>query len=184
VAYLYLEPLGQSVNDRRADAVQSAGYLISAAAEFAARVQYRKYDRDGRYAELRLDTDGDAAAVVGHADYVSGQYLDDYIFAVFRERFVDGVIDYFIYQMMKAARAGGAYIHSGAFSYRFQALEDLYLVGSVIVILICPVFFAHLILRSPPQFIIILRYAFRRRRHRAGKHGRRPRGRIICLAPL
>ena len=36
----HLEPLGQGVDDRRSDAVQTARHLIAAAAELAARVQH------------------------------------------------------------------------------------------------------------------------------------------------
>lgn len=47
-ADLNLQPLGKSVYNRCAYAVQTAGYLVSAAAELAARMQDRKYDLNRR----------------------------------------------------------------------------------------------------------------------------------------
>ena len=48
LADLNLQPLGKSVYNRCAYAVQTAGYLVSAAAELAARMQDRKYDLNRR----------------------------------------------------------------------------------------------------------------------------------------
>ena len=62
-----VQPLGQGVDDGRADAVQAAGDLIAAAAEFAARMQDRIDDLERGAAGLGLNVHGDAAAVVGDA---------------------------------------------------------------------------------------------------------------------
>ena len=69
--YLHLEPLGQSVDDRCTDAVQTAGDLISPAAELAARVQYCEHDLKRALAGLLLNIDRDAAAVIAYADDVA-----------------------------------------------------------------------------------------------------------------
>ena len=66
------EPLGQGVDDGRADAVQAAGDLIAAAAEFAARMQDRIDDLERGAAGLGLNVHGDAAAVIGDGDGVAG----------------------------------------------------------------------------------------------------------------
>jgi len=50
-----------------------------------------------------------------------------------RQRFVDGVVDNFVYEMVQTGRARGPDIHGRAFAYRFEALEDLDLVGAVFV---------------------------------------------------
>ena len=63
-ADLDLQPFGQGVDDRRADAVQTAGDLIAPAAEFAAGVQDGIDDLQRGLSGLRLDIDRDAAAVV------------------------------------------------------------------------------------------------------------------------
>ena len=119
------QPLGQGVDDRRADAVQAAGNLVAAAAEFTARVQNGVNDLERGPAGLRLNVDGNAAAVVGHGDGIAG--VDRYgdVLAVARKRLVDGVIDDFVDQMVQAAGGGGADIHTGALPHRLQALENL-----------------------------------------------------------
>ena len=73
VANSDLEPLGQRVDDRRADAVQTAGHLVSAAAELTARMQYGKDDRDRGQTHLGIDTNRDTAAVILNANDVAGQ---------------------------------------------------------------------------------------------------------------
>jgi hypothetical protein len=45
---------------------------------------------------------------------------------------VHGVVHHLKYQMMKTVNPGGSYIHSGAFSHRFQALEHLNVLGRII----------------------------------------------------
>ena len=74
--YLDLKPLGQSVYDRCADAVQTAGDLIASATELAARVQHGIYDLERGSSGLRLNVYGYAAAVIGDGDGVAGVYGD------------------------------------------------------------------------------------------------------------
>ena len=104
VAYLDFEPLGQGVDDRRADAVQTARDLVCAAAEFAAGVEHREDDGDGRDTLLRMDTDGDSAAVIAHFDHVAGQDRHFDMRAEARHSLVDGVIDDLVDEMVKSAR--------------------------------------------------------------------------------
>ena len=58
------EPLGKRVDDRRTHAVKTAGDLIAPAAEFAARVQNGVNDLQRGLSGLRLNVDGNAAAIV------------------------------------------------------------------------------------------------------------------------
>ena len=64
------------------------------------------------------------------------EYIDLYLGAEARKGLVDGVVDYFIYQMVKTPYRGSADIHSGAFSYRFQTLKDLYLAFVVMTLIL------------------------------------------------
>jgi hypothetical protein len=64
LAHLDVQPGGQRVDDRRADAVQTAGDLVAAAAELAAGVQLGEHELDGAHALGRVDVGGDAAPVV------------------------------------------------------------------------------------------------------------------------
>ena len=66
---LKLEPDGQRVDHRHADAVQAAGHLVAVLVELAARVQFRHHDLGGRalFLVVVLDVRRDAAAVVDDA---------------------------------------------------------------------------------------------------------------------
>ena len=61
---LDLEPFGQRVSDRRADAVQTARVRVVTAVELAAGVKLSKYDFHARNAELRMNIYGNTAPVV------------------------------------------------------------------------------------------------------------------------
>ena len=63
-AHLDPAPLGERVDDRGADAVQTAGDLVAAAAELAAGVQDGHDDFQRRLVHLGVHVDRDAAAVV------------------------------------------------------------------------------------------------------------------------
>ena len=65
---LDVEPGGQRVDHGGADAVQTAGGGVGAAAELAAGVQLGHHDLDAGQAGLGLDVDRDAAAVVPDLD--------------------------------------------------------------------------------------------------------------------
>ena len=126
-----LEPLREGVDDRDADAVQAAGHLVAAAAELAAGVQHGEHDLGGRLVVLLHDADGDAAAVVDHGDRVVGVDGDVDAGRVPGERFVDGVVDDLVDEVVEAARAGGADVHAGPFADRLEALQDLDVLGVV-----------------------------------------------------
>ena len=66
-ADLDVEPAGERVDDGDADAVQTAGDRVAAAAELAAGVQDGEDDLDGRLLLDLVDVDRDAAAVVDDA---------------------------------------------------------------------------------------------------------------------
>ncbi len=101
LAYLDLQPFRQRVHNGRAHAVQTAGHLVSAAAELAARMQHREHDLQRAFPRLLLNIDRDAASVILHADNVAFFYRHFYMRAESRERFVDGVIHNFIHKVVK-----------------------------------------------------------------------------------
>ena len=119
------EPLAHGVDDRRADAVQAAGDLVSAAAELAAGVQHGENDLKGALAGLLLNIDRDAAAVIAHADNVAGLDDDLYPVAVAGQSLVDGVIHDLVYKVMQTRRRGRAYIHTRALADCLQPLQHL-----------------------------------------------------------
>ena len=119
------EPLGKGVDDGRADAVQAAGDLIAAAAEFAARMQDRIDDLERGAAGLGLNVHGDAAAVIGDGDGVAGVDRHGNVGAVAREGLVDGVVHDLIDEMVQAAGGRRADIHARTFPDGLQPLKDL-----------------------------------------------------------
>ena len=60
----YLQVLGQSVDNRRAHAVQTAGNLVTLAAELATGVQHGQADLHGRTMQLGMNAHREAPAVV------------------------------------------------------------------------------------------------------------------------
>jgi hypothetical protein len=47
------------------------------------------------------------------------------------ERFVDGVVDHFVDEVVETGRRGGADVHTGAFPDGFESFEDLDIPGVV-----------------------------------------------------
>ena len=135
-AHLHHEPFGQRVDHAGADAVQAARDLVAGilAAELAARMQHGVHDGHGRDAHFGLDINRNAAAVVGHADDVALLDRDLDVGAVPGQRFVDGVVDDLIHQMVQAGRPRRADIHAGALTHGLQPLQHLDLRAAVFVV--------------------------------------------------
>ena len=131
---LDLEVFRQRVHDRGTHAVQTAGDLVAAAAELAARVQHRQHDRDRRKPQLFVQLDRDTATVVAHRDDIAGQNLHVDIRAETGERFVDGIVDDLVHQVVKPPRACRADVHAGTLAHRFQTLQNLDLLGAVFLV--------------------------------------------------
>ena len=127
LAHLDLKPLRKRIHDRRADAVQAAGDLISPAAEFAARVQHREHDLQRGFAGLLLYVNRYAAAVILHADDVALLYRHVYVRAEAGKRLVDGVIHDLINKVVQSRGRGRADVHARALAHGLQPLKDLYL---------------------------------------------------------
>ena len=105
--------------------MQTAGDLVSAAAELAAGVQHGENDLKGALAGLLLNIDRDAAAVIAHADNVAGLDDDLYPVAVAGQSLVDGVVHDLVYKVVQTRRRGRAYIHARALANRLQSLQHL-----------------------------------------------------------
>ena len=127
LAYLDLQPLRERIHNGRAHAVQTAGHLVSPAAELTAGVQHREHDLKRALARLLLNIDRNAAAVILHADNVALLYRHVYMRAEPGERFVDGVIHNFIHEVVKPGRRGRPDIHARALSHRLKTFKHLYL---------------------------------------------------------
>ena len=128
---LDLQPLGEGVDHAGAHAVEAAGDLIAAAAEFSAGVEDGENYLQGGEAGLGLDIYGDAAAVVGDGDGVALVDGNGDLIAEAGQGLVDGVVYDLIDQVMQAGLAGGADIHTGALADGLQALQDLDLAAAI-----------------------------------------------------
>ena len=75
--HLDLEPIGESIDDADADAVQAAGGPVCITTELAPGVQGRQDDLEGRFVgKTRMRIDRDTPAVVADCDPVLNRKLD------------------------------------------------------------------------------------------------------------
>jgi hypothetical protein len=125
------QPLRQRVDDRHAHAVKAARHLVAAAPELAAGVQHRQRDLDAGLLVLRVDVDGDAAAVVDDAAAAVGEEGHVDARAVARHRLVDRVVDDLPDEVVEAVEARRPDVHAGPLADRFEAFEDLEILGLV-----------------------------------------------------
>ena len=128
---LEVEPLGQGVDDRDADAVQAARDLVGLVVELAAGVEHGHDDFGRRLLLLLVHLDRDAAAVVDDRDRIVDVDEDFDVLAVAGQGLVDGVVDDLIDEVMEPFGAGAPDVHRRPFSDRFQPFEDLDAFGRV-----------------------------------------------------
>ena len=122
----------QRVDDRYADAVQTARNLVGIAVELSAGVQLGHDDLGGRDAFLLMDAGRDAAPVVGDGAGAVGVERHRHELRVARQRLVDGVVDHLVDHVMEAgAVVGVADIHAGALAHRVEAPQDLDRIRSI-----------------------------------------------------
>jgi hypothetical protein len=124
LAHRGLELGREGVDDGRADAVQSAGDLVPATAELAARVQLGEDELDGADLLHRVDVSRDASSVVLDAHTAVGQEDDVDRVGVAGQSLVDGVVDDLVDEVVQAALAGRADVHARPLAHGLQALED------------------------------------------------------------
>ena len=113
--------------------MQTTGNLVATTAEFTACMQNGENYGNCRDAQLRLNADRNASAIIGNANNIVRQDLDGDFCTAARQDFVDGVVDDFINQMMQTIDTGGTDIHTRTFSYCVQTFQYLNL-GSVILV--------------------------------------------------
>ena len=160
---LELEPLGERVDDRDADAVQTARDLVALVVELAAGVQHRQHDLGGRLPRL-VHVHGNAATVVDDGHRVVDVNGDRDLAAVAGQRLVDRVVHHLPDEVVEADRPRGADVHRRALADRFQTLEDLDLVG--------PVGVHRRVDRRPGILTVLSRFHYDSRRHPHRGHTR------------
>src|SRR5204862_2564495 len=125
-----LGPFAQSRDGLGADAVQAGGHAVRPAAELAPGPHLGEDHFQGRAAGVLVRVDGDAAAVVGHADrpvHVDG---DGDVLGEPGQSLVDGVVDELVYEVVQPLRSGVADVHA-------RPLADVGGVTEVLDVLIC-----------------------------------------------
>ena len=128
----------ERVDDGHADAVQAArdlvGVVVLAVAELAAGVQLGHHHLGGGDALLGVDVGRDAAAVVAHGARAVGVERDDDLGGKAGQRLVDGVVDHLVDHVVQArAVVGVADVHAGPLADGVEALEDLDVLGAVVL---------------------------------------------------
>ena len=129
--YLHREPFAQGVDYTGAHAVEAAGHLVAAAAEFTAGVEHSVNHLESGPPGLGLDIHGNTAAVILYANSTISLHGD--ISTVARQSFVDGVVYDLIDQVMQTAFRGGTDIHARTLAHSLQPFEHLDLRSVVLV---------------------------------------------------
>ncbi len=129
---LELQPVGQGVDHRHADAVQAAGDLVRVLVEFPAGMQLGHDDLGRRHA-LFVDVCGNAAPVVHHGDRAVGVQAHFDGRGVAGQGLVDGVVHHFVDHVVQARSiVGVADVHARSLAHGVQALEHLDGIGAVV----------------------------------------------------
>ena len=129
---LELEPLGERVDDRHADAVETAGDLVRRILELAAGVEDRQHDLRGRTPAL-VHVHGDPAAVVDDRDRVVDVDRDRDVAAEPGERLVDRVVHDLVDEVVQTGGSGGPDVHRRPLADGLEAFQNLDFVGAVVV---------------------------------------------------
>jgi hypothetical protein len=111
--------------------VQTTGDRVAAAAKFSTGVQHSENNFNRRLFLYRVHLHRNTSTVVGDLDPTLWGYEDIDVVAVTGKCFVDGVVDNFINQVVKAARTGRADIHSGALANSLETFKNLNASGVV-----------------------------------------------------
>ncbi len=127
------EPFGQRIDDRDADAVETARNGVGALFELAAGVQHGERHFRGGLLLRGVHAGRNAAPVVddGHAAVDMDRDLDR--LAEAGHVFVDAVVDDFVDQMVQSVHAGAADVHRRPLPHRIETLEDFDLIRAVAV---------------------------------------------------
>lgn len=111
--------------------MKTARDVIATAAKLSASVQSTHDDLECGYALLLVNLNRNAPTVVLDANRIIGvQRANDFV-AVAGKRFVNGVIENFVEQVVQSTRACVADVHSGPLAHRFEPFQHLNVFGSV-----------------------------------------------------
>ena len=117
------EVVGKRIDDRHANAMQTARNLVRAVIELTAGMQHGHDDLGCGATFLGVDVGGNAAAVIRDGDRFVGVDGDDDTVAMASQRLVDGVIHNLENHVVEArAVIGVTDVHAGSLADRVETL--------------------------------------------------------------
>jgi hypothetical protein len=121
-----LQVFRECVDDRYADAMETARNLVRGVVELTAGVQHGHDHFCGRATLLRMDIHRYSTAVIGHSDRLVGMDRDRYFAAVTSQCFVNGVVYYLEHHVVQTgAVVGVTDVHSWSLADRIETLQNL-----------------------------------------------------------
>ncbi len=131
-----IEVFAQRIHARHTHAVQTARNFIGGRIKFSAGMQSRHHDlRRGNL--LAIDhhvIDRNATTVIDHGNGIVEMDRNFDLGGESGKRFVDGVVDHFIHQVMQAEVTGRSDVHRGTLAHRFHPAQHFNGVGIVVVV--------------------------------------------------
>jgi hypothetical protein len=137
------EPFAEGIDDADADSMETSGDFVTVTVELASGMEGGKDDLERASFCFFVLFDGNTSAVVFDRATAIGVDVDEDGVAISGQRFIDGVVEDLVDEMMEAAASAVSDIHIGSFSDGLYAAENLDVAGIVSVI-----FHVFLVLRS------------------------------------
>ena len=134
--------LGKGVDAAHAHAVQAAGDFVRAFVELTAGMEHSHHHFQGGAVLFGVHVYGNAATIVldDNGIVFANGYFD--VRTVAGERFVNGVVHRFVYEVMQTLFADVADVHGRAFTHGFKSFEHLNVTRAVTAA--CLFYFFHL----------------------------------------
>ena len=130
-ADFHLAPFGKKVDDRHADAVQTARGLIRPLRELATEFQHRHHALQRGETQVLMILDRDTATVVLDRHRAVGVDRHADVLGVAGHGLVDRVVDHFVHQVVQTAQAGIADVHARPLAHVLEVAQMFELLGAV-----------------------------------------------------
>ena len=122
----HFHPLGDSVDGRNADAVQTAAHFVGAVVKLTTSVQFGHDDFSRRNTKFVMLIDRNTSPVISYGKRMIGVEDDFHGVVESREMLVNRVVHHFPNAMMESrAVMGVPEVHSWSFSNGLEPLENL-----------------------------------------------------------
>ena len=130
--HIHFQMIRKCVDTRNPHTVQTARHLVSALVELTTGMQYGHNHFQSAFLFFGVHIGRDTATVVAHRNGIVFVYGYLHMGAISSQSLIDGVIDHFIYQMVKTTHVYVAYIHGRALTHGLQAFQYLNILGGVV----------------------------------------------------